>query len=138
MAFFMKCRTSYLRIKILGNKELLGRSENCMRTQPYTTPPLQSLFFLTLVDFPICVKIFCIDCSSKYILTKYIIIMSLLLPYYYVKIQFQCTFFKKLDGKKLCVLGKFFFETEKPNSCKFFCKIKKFINIYVSITFLNC
>ena len=108
MVFFMKCRTSYLRIKILGNKKLLGRSENCMRTQPYTTPPLQSLFFLTLVDFLICVKIFCIDYSSKYILTKCIIIILLLLPYYYVKIQFQCTFFKNFDGKKLCVLGKIF------------------------------
>ena len=108
MVFFMKCRTSYLRIKILGNKKLLGRSENCMRTQPYTTPPLQSLFFLTLVDFLICVKIFCIDYSSKYILTKCIIIILLLLPYYYVKIQFQCTFFKNFDGKKLCVLGEIF------------------------------
>ena len=59
MTFLMKCGTSCLRIKILGNNELLDRSENCMRTQPYTLPLLQSLFFLTLVDFLVCVKIFC-------------------------------------------------------------------------------
>ena len=70
MTFLLKCRTSYLRTKILGNKELLGRSENSMRTQSYNPPLLQSLFFLTLVDFLISVKIFCIDCSSKYIQNK--------------------------------------------------------------------
>ena len=86
-----------------------------MWTLPYASLSLQSVFFLTCLVSQ--------DCSSKYIFIK--------IHHYHfviVKIQFQCLFFKNFDN---FVCSRIFLKIEKPDSCKFFCRNKKFIYIYI-------
>ena len=54
------------RLTILEKNEILGRSENCIRTLSCALPTLQSLFNLTLPDLLILVKILSTGCSPKY------------------------------------------------------------------------
>ena len=115
MTFLMKCRTSYLRTKILGNKELLGRSRNSMRAQSYIPPLLHSLFFLTFGLFlNLCQFVFCIDCSSKYITNTSV---SFRYCQLITTLRFDCSvytncsvivFFSKISKGKNFVLGIFF------------------------------
>ena len=115
-----------LKTEDLRKKEMLLRFRNCMWTQPYIVSPLEYLFYLTLLDFSIFVKIF----STGLQLKIYFYQNTSLRPCYFqlintLRFNASVPFFSNLTMKRNFVCRGFFFQTQKPDFFKFCCKNRK-------------